>query len=383
MIRSMIVCATGYPTATDPVCTFVEQIVNTFSLMDIKVTVVAPQSITKHWLRKTELHPKKRVYTYNEGVPITVLQPYVLSLGGRFERLNSIIRDRVIYRTLMNNKINADVSYGHFWHHAYSLYKYSKGRNIPLIVVSGEAIISCNRYKTEKEIAPFVDYLKGVICVSSKNREESKADGLLKDETKCVVIPNAIDNSLFKLMNKKELRSKHGIGIDDFVVAFTGWYDHNKGVMRLSDAIKKINDNSIKSFFIGDNKDGKGFQPDCPGILHRGRIPHEKIAEYLNMADVFVLPTLSEGCNNAIIEAMACGLPIVSSNLPFNWDVLDEKNSIMVDPLNVDEIATAIKYLKDNKEKREEMSNAAIKTASGLTIDKRAERIINFIESKI
>jgi len=101
------------------------------------------------------------------------------------------------------------------------------------------------------------------------------------------------------------------------------------------------------------------------------------------MADVFVLPTLAEGCNNAIIEAMACGLPIISSNLPFNWDVLDANNSILVDPMSVEDIASAIKALKDDKTRKESMSKAALSTAAELTTDKRAERIINFIESRI
>ena len=381
-IKSIVVCSSGYPTPTDSVAPFVEQIVNAFSQRDISVTVVAPQSIVKHWLRGAELHPKVRTYTYHGGLPITVYQPYVLSFGGRFERLNSILRDRSVYRTLKKHKIKTDVCYGHFWHHAYSLLKYAQKNTIPLIVVTGEAKISCHKLKTTEELKTFSDYLSGVICVSSKNRDESIQNGLLPDVNKSIVIPNAIDNSLFHIMEKETLRKSHGISNKDFVVAFTGWYDHNKGVKRVSDAIQMIGDKSIKSFFIGDIRDGGGIIPDCDGILHKGRLLHNLIAEYLNMADVFVLPTLSEGCNNAIIEAMACGLPIISSNLPFNWDVLNERNSIMVDPMNVAEIATAFKSLKYDEERREIMSNAALETAADLTIDKRAERIIKFIESK-
>ena len=382
-IKSMIVCSSGYPTQTDPVCPFVEQIVNAFSQKGISVVVVAPQSIVKHWLRGAELHPRKRIYTHHDGQPITVYQPCVLSFGGRFARLNAIMRDRAVYRVLKGNKIRADICYGHFWHHAFSLFKYAKEKEIPLFAVSGEAYISCHKIKTPKELHPFVEYVRGLICVSSKNRDESRDDGLLTDEKKSIVIPNAIDNSLFKVYNKEALREKHGIKTDDFVIAFTGWYDHNKGVTRVSEAIRKLNDPFIKSVFIGDGRDRDGVLPNCNGIIHRGRLPHERIPEFLNIADVFVLPTLAEGCYNAISEAMACGLPIISSDRSFNWDVLNNKNSILVDPMNIDEIAQAIKILKDDKEKRVLMSKAALDTVAELTIDKRAERIIKFIESRI
>lgn len=382
-INKMIVCSSGYPTPSDPVCPFVEQIVNAFSQKGVNVTVVAPQSIVKHWLRGAELHPKKREYTYKNGLPITVYQPYVLSFGGKFERLNSIMRDWVVYRTLKKHNIDADVCYGHFWHHAFSLSRFAKEKCIPLIAVTGEANISCNEIKTKKELLPFVKYVSGVICVSSKNQEESIEKGLLPEKAKSVVIPNAIDGNLFQRLDKRALRMLHHISEKDFIVAFTGWYDHNKGMSRVAEAIEKLNDKTIKSFFIGDSRDHVGQKPQCAGVLHTGRLPHRDIPEYLNMADVFVLPTLAEGCNNAIIEAMACGLPIISSNLPFNWDVLNEKNSILVNPMNIDEIASAIKQLKDDKNKCLAMSKAALETASDLTIDKRAEKILSFIESKI
>ena len=383
MIKRIIVCSSGYPTATDAVCPFVEQLVNAFSLCGISVTVVAPQSIVKHWFRGQELHPQKRTYVYNNGTPITIYQPYVMSFGNRFEKLNAWLRDRVVYQTLKKYNIMADVCYGHFWHHAYSLYNYARENKIPLIAVSGESVISLHRIHKPESLTDFIDYVSGLICVSSKNRDESVQKGLLADLSKCHVIPNAIDNNLFKVLDRNLLRSSYGIADTDFVIAYVGWFDHNKGVLRLSDAIDKLNNPNIKSIFIGDSRDNIVMNPSCNGILHKGRLPHDEIPKYLNMADVFVLPTLHEGCNNAIIEAMACGLPIISSDLPFNADVMDESNSIKVDPLNVDQIANAIKTLYDNPDYRNCLSSGALKTAESLTITERAYKIINFIESKI
>ena len=112
-------------------------------------------------------------------------------------------------------------------------------------------------------------------------------------------------------------------------------------------------------------------------------LQHNQIPDYLNMADIFVLPTLNEGCCNAIIEAMACGLPVISSNLPFNKDILDESNSILINPQNIEDIAKAIKLLKDNPLKRKELSKGALLAAEDLNIDRRAEKIISFINSRL
>lgn len=382
-IKHILVAATGYPTPSDPAAPFIAQLAHGLSLQGVRVSVIAPQSIIKHLFRKTELHPKYKKYNYENGADIEVYQPYVLSVGKISEKLNDYFLKKSIIRTARKLKDKPDICYGHFWHFAFFLYPFAKSHNIPLFVATGEAIITLHKRASGKTLDNFIDYLKGVICVSSKNKEESVKDGLLKDESKCVIIPNAIDNNLFKRMDKESLRKSYGLNNNDFVVAFTGWYDNNKGAMRVSEAIDRLNDENIKSFFIGDVRDGNSEYPNCKGILHKGRLPHNQIPQYLNMADVFVLPSLLEGCCNAIIEAMACGLPIIASDRLFNRDILTDDNSIMVDPLNVSEISDAIKTLKEDEKMRNKLAVGALGTARKLTLNARIERILNFIGTRI
>ena len=131
----------------------------------------------------------------------------------------------------------------------------------------------------------------------------------------------------------------------------------------------------VKLILIGNGEQS----PNSEKILYNGRIPHDKIVMYLNAADMFVLPTLAEGCCNAIVEAMACGLPVISSNLPFNDDILDESCSIRIDPNNIVELSDAIALLKNDAELKEKLSEGALSKAKGLTIEQRVGSILRFI----
>ena len=96
-----------------------------------------------------------------------------------------------------------------------------------------------------------------------------------------------------------------------------------------------------------------------------------------------MLPTLNEGCSNAIVEAIACGLPIISSNLPFNDDILDSSNALLVNPESVDDIASAIKQLMDNSDLRQKLAEGSKEKAKSLRIEFRAKKIIEFINRQM
>lgn len=382
------VIAEGYPYRDRAYFTFVKQLCVSMADAGVQVSVVAPQSLTKSLIRRIPVAPKHRIEKTPKGNQINIYSPYIISLGaaggkGVLKHFNAKMFSHGVCRVIGEMACKPTVLYGHFWHSAFSVYPIAKKYGIPLFVASGEAEIELHRNYTIRELHDFINYVTGVICVSTKNKNESIAAGLVTPD-KCIVIPNAIDASLFYKMDRDASRNKMGIMPDDFVVAYVGGFIYRKGAYRVADAIKKLKDPKIKSIFIGKLMTGDNrYLPDCDGIIYRGAVSHDKVAYYLNCADVFVMPTLHEGCCNANIEAMACGLPIISSDCDFNHDILDSSFAILVDPLDVNEIAKQILYLKTHVEKRMTMSKYALEKSQSYHIGNRAKRIINYISSHL
>ena len=108
-----------------------------------------------------------------------------------------------------------------------------------------------------------------------------------------------------------------------------------------------------------------------------------ELITYLNASDMFVLPTLAEGSCNAIVEAMGCGLPIISSDREFNMNILDDSCAILVDPTDIGQIREAIRTLAVDPVLRKQKATAALEKAQRLDIMKRARRILDFMENSI
>lgn len=376
------VVSPDFPTTKTIDFVFVEQLCRAFCSRGENVTVIAPQSLTKCLVRGVPFSPYKYRVNLSSNMFFNVIRPKFVTVGnarGLLSNINKKYFDKAVDRVLRSLETKPDVIYCHFWQSGRAAMQYAHSNNIPLFVASGEEHITKERIEfTTEEIRQISEYLSGVINVSTNNQKECIAIKLhTQDNSK--VIPNGIDDTLFKQMSKDNCRKGKGINSKEFVVAFVGQMKERKGPLRLDAALKKLNDDKIKVFYIGSGDQ----EPEYQGVLFRGTIPHSELPVYLSASDVFVLPTRQEGCCNAIIEALACGLPVVSSDLPFNYDVLNKKNSILINPENVDEIAEAIQYLKNNPHIRKEMSLNAIETAKELTLNERANKIISFIKNSL
>lgn len=369
------VVSPSFPTPKTIDFVFVDQLCRAFADLGHEVVVIAPQSVTKCLFRHIPLMPQHSWYQTAQGNSIELYRPYSVSLSdSKLSKFFKNSHKHAVKRAFRRIKQKPDVCYGHFWGSIFSVYPMAKQNGIPLFGASGEESVAYYVHQAPETINELRNYVSGVVSVSTKNRDEC-LDLHLIDEEKSVVIPNAIDQSLFHKLDKTECRRELNITDNDFVVAFVGQFVPRKGTLRLNEALKKLGNRQIKAVFIGSGNE----DPDYDGIIYKGRVAHDDVPKWLNAADVFVLPTENEGCCNAIIEAMACGLPIISTDASFNYDILNKGNSIMVDCHDIGAIANAIKTMKNNPKRREEMSLNALKTAEGLKIDKRAEKIIEFI----
>ena len=184
-----------------------------------------------------------------------------------------------------------------------------------------------------------------------------------------LLAPNAVDLSRFRPRDRIEMRRKHGLPMDASILSFTGHFIERKGPQRVLRAMEAIP--NLYGIFLGDG-------PQCPRgnrVLHAGRVPNAEVGEWLCASDFFVLPTVAEGSPNAVIEAMACGLPIISSDIPSLRETVDARSAILVDPIDEGALAKAMSLLVMDRDRRERMAIAALEIGSNRAIGERANHI--------
>ncbi len=377
---NICVISSSYPNEDGVGNTFVEQLVNAMTRLGHHCVVISPLNTFGNDLASKYKEHEIRGIGTNQTVE--VYRPRIWNRNIPFIPIstNRYHAQRAIEKTIQKYKLEFDVMYCHFfamgilaWHYAYK-------NNIPLFVATGESKIKpfsqkpCFCFSLKK----FRQHTNGVVCVSSKNLDECIGLGYAERE-KCKVFPNGVNLQLFKPLDKMQCRQQIGFKEDDFLLITVGEFSDRKGQNRIIRAVDSLSDPAIKTCFIGSGEPiaSRNY------VFYKGRISHDELPIYLNAADVFVLPTLREGCCNAIVEALACGLPVVSSDRKFNYDILDESNSIMVDPEDVNQITSAIKVLHEDNNKRKNLAVGASNKAMSLSIDQRASNILSFIKEKM
>lgn len=179
------------------------------------------------------------------------------------------------------------------------------------------------------------------------------------------VIPNGIILEKFDDITGNNLRDKLKLK-DKKMILFVGSLRPVKGVRYLIDAMEFLveKNKNISLVLVGDGEDRddlkdlvKGYNLD-EHVIFVGRVSDEEVPEYMAAADIFVLPSLSEGFGIVLLEAMASGLPIIATNIAgISEMVTDGENGFLVEPKNPEEIADRIMKLLEDDALREIISH--------------------------
>lgn len=366
------VIAEGYPTKEDPFLPFVRALLVEMVKKGVHCSVIAPQSITRAVVHKKPVRPKFwEDFISKDGI-IRVYQPYYYTFSNSSSGLGMNLFAKAVKRTFEKIKNDVDVLYAHFWHMGVIAAQLYSG--LPVFVACGESKISVFERFNQDKIELLEKQLSGVIFVGTKSYNEAIDLGLQRNND-YIIAPNGYNKEEFHLMNKQECRRALGYPETEKIVAFVGAFSKRKGIDRLIRALKNTK-TKPSAILIGAGTSSEEYSK----TLFKGLVPHEKIAEQLNSADLFVLPTNNEGCCNAIVEALACGLPVISSNQVFNDDILDDTCSLRVNPMCEKEITEAIDNILQDPSKLDELREGAICKSEKMNIEQRANNIIGFIQ---
>lgn len=368
-----------YPTPTNNGCIFAKHLICAIADQGFDCVVIAPRIKNA----QTENVPYERNEKTETGSLIRIFTPTYLHLSSRKQTMKLSMNNhfKAVMKVIKKENLRPDVVYGHFIYQCgLTAARVGKELGLPSYCACGENSLRLmpgnEPYTTGMKYAGWKEILSGltgIISVSSYNKELLLKNGFYDDDQRIAVFPNGFDSRKFYPMDKAEARRLLGFPEDQFIIAFTGAFSERKGIDKLNSALKSCDD--VYPIFLGDGE----LRPDCKNILFCGKVSNDQVVLYLNAADVFVLPTKGEGCCNAIIEALACGLPIISSDLAFNDDVLNENNSIRIDVEDEQQIAEAIKTLKMDTNKREMLVQGSVDSSESLSINERAKNILKFM----
>lgn len=373
----------SYPNSVEPYrSVFFRELIYKLADLGVECHVLSPVSITKY-RRKLHKIPKEVTEYTQSGSIVKVYHPRTLSFSAKkIGKWNTMYlteknAERIAVKVYKKLGVEFDCVYGHFFlGGGLVAAKIAQKYNVPAFIAYGECSFETEVSSKYKICDKYMKGVKGIIAVSTKNKVDLEKRNFAKDIPVLLSV-NSINTEQFYSKDKDKCRKKLGLPEKDFIVGFVGYFIERKGSDRLLEACKDLSDVSLAFAGRGENK------PIGKNVIFCKSIEHEDVCDFLNAIDVFVLPTRNEGCSNAIVEAMACESAIISSNLQFNLDVLNNNNSILIDPNNVEEIRDAIMMLKDNLEMRERLAKQALIDSKKLSLDNRANNILSFIENEI
>lgn len=370
----------SYPNSAEPHrSVFFRELIYEMAKQGVECTVITPVSVTKYRsaLKAIPIHACEKICDETE---VEVYRPRMVSFSakkiGSWNTIHLTLAafDAAVMRQLRKINKQFDFVYGHFFlGGGLTAAKVGKIYRIPAYIAYGECNFESEVSSKYGEILPEeLHGVHGIISVSSANLNDLKGRSFSAGIPTLLSL-NAVNKSVFVPKDKSQCRKRLGLPEEAFIAGFVGYFIERKGHNRILEACVELDD--VKLAFAGKG----AVPPSGENVVFCKSLEHEAVADFLNAVDVFVLPTLHEGCCNAVIEAMSCGKAIISSDLPFNHDVLNSDNSILVDPNDIGQIREAIRTLRDDPQLRNKLAEQALQDAQKLTIDQRARNILKFI----
>jgi UDP-glucose:(heptosyl)LPS alpha-1,3-glucosyltransferase len=204
---------------------------------------------------------------------------------------------------------------------------------------------------------------------------------------KIVVIYNAVNTSQFHPGVKEEygasIRNKYHIKQDDLVLLFISNNFKLKRLQTILNSLTLLNKREIKLLVVGNDSERPYKKWIAKKALDKQVLflgPKKRVEKYYAASDIFVLPTLYDAFANVCLEAMACGLPVITTRNNGASELIDDKqHGYILETQEPGELAGKIRALEFRIE-RSRMGENAAKKAKGFTVERHMSQVLTLYE---
>lgn len=247
-------------------------------------------------------------------------------------------------------------------------------------------------YKLTKWSEYSIENVTHLVTISNFTKKDLIKNYKISKDKITVAYPG-YDEDFYKPLNDKDkiskIKEKYNSG-DNYII-YIGTIQPRKNLLRLIEAFRKIE--NLKLVIVGktsgEGKEGWMYKdilelPEKLGISEKieftGYVEKDELVYLLNGAKAFILPSLWEGFGIPVVEAMACGVPVIVSNVSSLPEIVGDAG-LLVNPKSADQIEQAIRTINTDKKLQEKLSKKGIARAERYSWKKMAKSVIHVLES--
>jgi glycosyltransferase involved in cell wall biosynthesis len=220
--------------------------------------------------------------------------------------------------------------------------------------------------------------LRSAQTIIVKERESAnRVASYVVDRNKVVILPNGVDKSRFRL-NRLKCREQIGLKDNEKAILYVGRLEPVKNVESLLIAFAKIREQfqDVRLLLVGTGTEmSRLVRIAAQTQIDRftsfvGRVSLRDVPRYMVAADILVLPSISEGSPNVVLEALAAGVPVLASNVGGVPDLVrHRREGLLFEPGDVSQMVDSLTIMLQDSQLMRKMSKEGKKRADRFPLD--------------
>lgn len=312
----------------------------------IEVTVICPNPVNPPVLRmlKASYRQKRDLPEQEVRNGVTVYRPPYPALPGQLKWAQPSKRIAAsVLRAMQRHQLLPDFIHAHFaMPSGGAAAVIQKETKIPYLLTLHGSDVNVYPGFSKGAQAAFETAVKQASAVLTVSEElAKKTNEMTKVEATCLPLGIPLQSFSITGEDQEGIRKHLGLPLQDKLVVFVGRLVKEKGLLELADAVSSMD--GVKAVFVGKGSLAKELSERAgASIILPGQVPNEQVRDYLMAADLFALPSYSEGMPTVVLEALALKVPVIATRVGGLPSLFSTYQHLLVEPRSTRQLKEAI-----------------------------------------